>query len=130
MGDDDFDLIHKYSRAEALCDGVLHDVSPMAAEAGFRFPVAVTAGAWAECVALPAELRSLQDERGRLWDVLWMAVLRVRQARRTGAAGDVVPFDVRVLKSTRQHVLVTLVCRVGPGDDGEPVVTIMLPNEF
>lgn len=41
------DLIHRYTRAEALRDGVLIDVSQTARDAGFRYPVALTAAAWA-----------------------------------------------------------------------------------
>ena len=47
-------LIFSYTRAQAIADGVLVDVSELAKQAGFRFPVAVTAGVWAECVAGPA----------------------------------------------------------------------------
>src|SRR5512147_2842343 len=64
-------LIFSYTRAQAIADGVLRDVSELAKEAGFRFPVAVTAGVWAECVAVPAGVTD-QDETGRLWDVLTM----------------------------------------------------------
>jgi len=34
-------VIHTYTRAQAIEDGVLIDVSEMAREAGFRWPVAV-----------------------------------------------------------------------------------------
>ena len=37
------DLIHSYTRAEAIADGVLIDVSATAREAGFKYPVALTA---------------------------------------------------------------------------------------
>ena len=47
------DLVHRYSREEAIRDGVLIDVSPMAREAGIRHPVALTAAAWDRCVAVP-----------------------------------------------------------------------------
>lgn len=45
---DDFfgGVIHSYSRAQAIEDGVLVDVSSMAKEAGFIWPVAVTAAVW------------------------------------------------------------------------------------
>jgi hypothetical protein len=43
---DNADLIHRYSRADAIRDGVLIDVTPTAREAGFRFPVALTSAAW------------------------------------------------------------------------------------
>jgi hypothetical protein len=39
------DLIHRYTRADALRDGVLVDVSATAREAGFRWPVALTRAA-------------------------------------------------------------------------------------
>ena len=34
--------IHTYTRAQALADGVLVDAGPLAKEAGFRWPVALT----------------------------------------------------------------------------------------
>jgi hypothetical protein len=37
------DLIHRYTRADALRDGVLIDASATAKEAGIVFPVALTA---------------------------------------------------------------------------------------
>jgi len=35
------DLIHRYTRADAIADGVLIDVSQTAREAGFAYPVAL-----------------------------------------------------------------------------------------
>ena len=40
------DLIHQYTRADAIRDGALIDVSATAREAGFKFPVALTAAVW------------------------------------------------------------------------------------
>src|SRR5262245_37183964 len=37
------DLIHRYSRAQAIADGVVIDASAMAKEAGFTAPMALTA---------------------------------------------------------------------------------------
>ena len=66
-------LISAYTRAQAIEDGILVDISETAREAGFRIPVAVTRSVWDRLVALPDGYRGFQDERGRLWDVLWMA---------------------------------------------------------
>jgi hypothetical protein len=44
---------------------VLIDVSKTAREAGFKYPVALTAAAWAKCVEVPPGV-PCQDERGRL----------------------------------------------------------------
>jgi hypothetical protein len=51
------DLIHSYSRADALADGTLIDAASVATEAGIRFPVALTAAVWARCVAVPPGVR-------------------------------------------------------------------------
>ncbi len=75
------DLISSYTRAQAIADGVLVDVTETAKEAGFRCPVALTRAAWADCVAWSeADTRRQvpQDEAGRLWDVLWMARNQIR----------------------------------------------------
>src|ERR1700755_997806 len=70
------DLIHRYSRADAIRDGVLIDVSTTAREAGIRWPVALTAPVWSQFVAVPRGV-VCQDEAGRLWDVLWMLRLAI-----------------------------------------------------
>ncbi len=70
------EVISTYSRAQAIADGVLVDAGPMAAEAGFKWPVALTAAAWVDCVAWSDEdnhQQGYQDESGRLWDVLFSA---------------------------------------------------------
>ena len=120
-------LIFAYTRAQAIADGVLVDVSELAKQAGFRFPVAVTAGVWAECVAVPDGV-SGQDETGRLWDVL--NVLRFAIARQKGDC-ERVDFAVHVRNDNRagDPPLVRLYALCGPGDDAEPVITVMLPSE-
>jgi hypothetical protein len=65
------EVIHRYTRADAIRDGILVDVSEAAREAGFKWPVALTAAAWGRCVAVPPGVLC-QDEAGRLWDVLTM----------------------------------------------------------
>jgi hypothetical protein len=119
------DLIHRYTRADAIRDGVLIDVSATAREAGVRFPVALTAAAWARCVAVPPGVEC-QDEAGRLWDVLTMFRLA---ARRTD--GDTLFFGVHVRNDNRDRTppLVRFKAICGPGDHGEPVVTVMMPDE-
>jgi hypothetical protein len=120
------DLIHSYSRADALRDGVLIDVSATAREAGVRWPVALTAAVWGRCVAIPPGV-ACQDEAGRLWDVLTM--LRLAAGRSGG--GSEVRFAVHVRDDNGEGTppLVRLKAVCGPGDDGEPVITVMLPDE-
>jgi hypothetical protein len=124
---EDADLIHRYTRADALRDGVLIDVSAMAREAGFKFPVALTAAVWAKCVTVPPGVLG-QDEAGRLWDVLTMLRFAVRG--QSGGAREV-RFGVHVRNDNRDRTppLVRLKAICGPGNDGEPVLTVMLPEE-
>ena len=121
------DLIHAYTRADALADGVPTDVSAAAQEAGFKFPVALTAAAWAKCVVVPPGVRC-QDEAGRLWDVL--TVLR-RAIRRGSGGARKVRFAVHVRNVNRRGVppRVRLKDVCGPGDRGEPVLTVMMQEE-
>src|SRR5262249_40620714 len=62
---DNDDLIHRYTRAQAIADGALIDVSSTAREAGIHYPVALTAAVWQKCVAVPPGVLC-QDEAGRL----------------------------------------------------------------
>ena len=113
------DLIYAYTRAQAIADGELVDVSETAREAGFRFPVAVTRALW----ALIEQLTKHEDTAGRLWDVLWMASIA---ARRHG--GSHIQFDLHLTDDGRKK-LQTLKMLCGPGDDSRPVITIMFPEE-
>jgi hypothetical protein len=122
----DLELISVYTRAEALADGVLVDVTDTAREAGFLYPVALTREAWDLCVALsPAAKRAGNDERGRLFDVIWM----MRWAVGRSSGGPQVTFELLCVTTSVRPSRVALRSVVGPGDDGEPVVTVMLPEE-
>ena len=121
------DLIHSYTRADALRDGVLIDVSPTAREAGFRHPVALTRAAWGRCVAVPPGVMC-QDEAGRLWDVLWMARWAILGSN-DGAREVRFALHVRADNRERTPPLVRLKAVCGPGDQGEPVLTVMLHDE-
>lgn len=140
------DLIHSYSRAQAIEDGVLVDVSDVAKEAGFKLPVAITRAGGARYVEVPRglELRG-QSVDGRLWDVLFMLHVAIKRQQGNGSeiyyqlhvalpdSGDWLPNEIypetgsSLTRST--HRLVTLKALCGPGDALEPVVTIMLPSE-
>jgi hypothetical protein len=116
-------LIYSYSRKQAIEDGVLIDVTEMAKEAGFRYPVALTYTAWHDCVRVNPCDKS-QDESGRLWDLLNCLRLAAR-----GETGSYLKFSVLVKQPDNKMALVQLKSICGPGDNYEPVVTIMLPNE-
>ena len=116
--------ISVYSRQQAIEDGVLVDVSQLAKEAGWKWPVAITQALHADLANIPKQF-SHEDYTGRLWDVLWMGMLAAKQSR-----GAVIAFDLILHtqdNGTEGEYSVKAVC--GPGDNGEPVITIMLPHE-
>lgn len=120
------DLIFSYTRAMALADGVLIDVTETAQEAGFRYPVAVTEALYNVLGAVPDS--SLSSLDGRLWDLLWMGWLAVRRSKDDASSELLYEFLIDTATGREPELLkVRLV--VGPGDAGEPVITIMLPHE-
>ncbi len=123
--------VSAYTRAQALVDGELIDVTATAADARFRVPVALTRKAWVEAVTWDDERPEPQDEEGRLWDVLYMAS---HAARRAGGADAVTFCVLRIPNETRDTrwndaELLQLELRIGPGDHHEPVITILIPGE-
>lgn len=121
------EMISSYSRAQAIEDGVLVDVTETAKEAGFKWPVAMTRAAWEDLVAWDDSNRGIQDEQGRLWDVVWMAS---RAAKRGGDEPLVVEvFRVPNTPRATRPVLTKFVVHCGPGDTAEPVITLCLPGE-
>lgn len=122
--------IHSYTREQAIEDGILVDVTSTAREAGFRCSVAISRAAWADCVEwneTDGKRQTYQDEAGRVWDVIWMASVA---ARRGGNIEKLFQL-YRVPRGGRgcRPRLATLKMLAGPGDDGELVITILMPNE-
>ena len=116
-------VISAYTRTDALRDGELVDVSTTAAEMGYRIPVAVTRAIWVGVVE-PDETPG-QSVEGRLWDVLWMLHYAIKTGPRFGAS---IRFELYALIGGVSKLL-TLKAVMGPGDEGEPVLTIMWPDE-
>lgn len=70
---EDAPLIYRYTRKQALEDGVLVDLTEWARETGFRIPVACTAAVWNQYVVPPKGTKELgQSARGLAHDLLWM----------------------------------------------------------
>lgn len=138
---DDHDLgdrgrVIAYTRAMGLSDGVLVDATSTAAEAGFAVPVALTRRAWNDLVEWAPEDDARRGEAtgqtidGRLWDVVWMAI----SAARANPDPDTSTLPFELMRVPRagtswEAELVTAVLNIGPGDQREPVATILLPGE-
>jgi hypothetical protein len=118
------EIIYQYTRAQAIDDGVLVDVSEMAKEAGIVFPTALTRAVWCKYVEVPPAV-PWQDEQGRLWDILWMLRYAIQQSKNE----SFILFTLHVQNTEGPPKPVQLKAICGPGDDAKPVITILLPNE-
>lgn len=121
------EVIFSYSRFQALADGVLIDVSKLAREAGFTLPVAVSDSLYHGYLTPPLELaKEGQSLDGRLWDTLSV----LRYAIKASPATDRITFTVLFAQAPdAEPEPVDLLAVCGPGDSGEPVITIMLPSD-
>ncbi len=108
------DLICSYTRAEAIEDGVLVDVSERAKRAGIKYPTACTAAVWALIGTMPESCTS--EESARLAAMLAALLEAIRQARGT----DRVAFEA---------LGAALWAQCGPGDIDAPVITILREGE-
>jgi hypothetical protein len=117
--------IHIYTRVDALAEGVLVDVTQTAREAGFRVPVALTAIVWADVNDLSGRYVSSGQSTEGLWDLLFMA----SHAARRPENRDTSEFVYSLIMPVGAGNTYRAKCHVGPGDEGEPIVTIMRPDE-
>lgn len=125
-------VVYVYTRAQAIADGVLVNVTDTAKEAGFKLPVAITEALHNRLTPTKADAAIGQDYDGRLWDVLWLAAFTIKLA---DPGTDTVTFTVALQEAEarsgqpqKTDLRLRAVC--GPGDEGEPVVTIGFPEDF
>ena len=124
------EMIYSYTREQAINDGVLIPVSEtICKEAGIRLPVCVTDNLWS--LIHPENLNKMpsQSVEGRLWDLLWLFTVSAKQNR----GGSRLTYPCRFMikrngcpERIEEHTIVA-VC--GPGDSGEAVLTLMLPED-
>ncbi len=126
------DIISSYSRAEAIADGVLIDamtgVFESVSRQHYKYPVAMTSGVFAIIDHAVKAKKYCNDYAGVWHDILHMAKHGRDIAGGTGK--EIVVYIQRFnadpfLTQIREtfHIL------CGPGDNAEPVLTVMLPNE-
>lgn len=125
-------VVYKYTRQQAIADGVLVDVSATAREAGFTIPAYMTSEVWDLYVTVPNGVLC-QDEDGRLWDVLYMLRFAISTSR-DGAGSSEIKFGVHIRNDNRHRSeppLVMLKSVIGPTDihDPAPAITIMLTTQ-
>jgi hypothetical protein len=127
----DLDVIYTYTRANAIADGVLVDLSanfPDECSQLYKYPVAATAAVW-RIIEQAVAGDSSNSLKGVVWDLLWMSQKGISKRLDptqhlftviiTGAGGS--RFE------RNQHYEFKAMCH--PGDTAEPVITILQPDE-
>lgn len=119
--------ISEYSRAKAIEDGFIINVTEQAKRNRFQIPVALTQQAFHDCVyVFKVDEKKLQtNEDKRLARLL--QVFRFTLRSKNNSSKNAVDFTF-TFQTVRNGKLVTdtadLVAFICPGDDGEPVITI------
>jgi hypothetical protein len=114
------EVIYSYTRAQAIEDGVLVDLTQFQTiRAHWKHNLACTDTVW--CAIEYAVQQHGKDTEGILHDISVMAKLAIRRA----APGQTTIHFPVVIGHARKN----LKLHIGPGDDAEPVLTLMLEHE-
>ena len=123
----EWEVIHSYSRKQALEDGSLIDITEYARLNGFKIPCAITASLWVY-IGISPELAEIgQSVAGRLKDVLFLLLMEIKRA---GTDTDRIRYPVDFLVEPDRTETVEVYALVGPDDDMRPCLTIGLPEDF
>ena len=114
-------IISRYTRVQAIEDGVLVDVTEQAKETGLLLPTVITDHVHHTLEDIPKESLG-QDYRGRLHDVLWMAYLKLRGLKSKGIKERDFPAEFQVIIDAQTHSL-----WIDADGDG---FTIMYPEDY
>lgn len=125
-----------YTRARAIEDGMLIDVTRDAEAVGWKVPAVLTATVASLCCG---HLPDPADPHGILWGIRARAVLRcaIEAARAEIRAGRgsrdritfAAPSAESLLGGSRTELVRGIIAHVGPGDDPAPVLTVMMPED-
>ncbi len=115
------EVISTYSRREAIEDGYLFEVPIKTLnEAGIKFHTCISAGINAIIEDAIKKSEGMNDFEGIVWDILTMLKYGIQRSSDPQRVNFIV-------KIWQRNISMYAVC--GGGDSGEPVITIMLPNE-
>lgn len=121
----EMNVISTYTRKDAIEDGILEDISEIAQETGFTCPVAISQGVTYTVHKALINPKYQNDREGILWDILTMAKSAIKNYE---GDSNILSFKVIITGAgPRKYHDLKLIC--GPGDQGEMVITILLPQE-
>jgi hypothetical protein len=117
-------LIDSYSRTQAIGDGLLVDITRWTQRAGILFPVAMSHALYHGIIepddAAKANNESFHTRLGNCVRQLYLAA--------KAAEGDRLDFQITATIGGKPEVF-TLYATLLPGDNLEPVITVMLQDE-
>ena len=123
----DAPIINAYTREQAIKDGYLVDLMhgelAQVARQHYKYPVSCTRAVWEIMDRAVKNKRWCNDYAGILHDMLWMS-----RSHRRQISDSTVMFRVIITGAGRSKYH-DFKLTVGPGDAGEPVVTLMMPEE-
>lgn len=114
---------NSYTRERALTDGMIIDITEQARSLGFKYPTAVTRAIWQEIITPPHFKASTEGER------ISIILLAVREAIARGATGSFIHFTLILPLIDGDEAEFPIIAACHPGDQGEPVITIMFQDE-
>lgn len=122
---DDFPVVSVYTRAQALEDGVIVDLNQIIPvhESGYKYPIACTAAVWSIIETAVNNKKFCNDYAGVVWDILHMSRNYQIKKWQTGAWFKV------IITGTGRKKIHTFKIECHGGDNAEPVLTVMLPEE-
>ena len=115
-------IIDSYTRANAIEDGFLIPVSELFPSDTrlFKYPVCITRAIW--------NLIDCKDPGGWVWDLCYMAT-KSPSFKMLSESEKLYKINLPRKHGSIQTKSYKLLCKVGPGDNAEPVITIMFPGE-
>lgn len=119
----EWDVISRYTREQAIADGVLVDLSARFPEDTriYKYPVACTDTVWSRIERACEETG--EDLGAYVWDLCWMSNHPTAIVK---DLGDMRLFYCGIPLGTKESLFKIV---IGPGDDLWPVITIMYPDE-
>ena len=124
----DFQIISNHSRAHSIDEEALIDITSMAKDAGFRYPVFITRDLWDGYID-PAPQLQHENTTNRLWDTLANLAATIKSTKNPGSClWFTVSFQM-YFDGRRSTEDVRLKSIVKPGYNATKLITIMLPDE-
>ena len=128
-------VISRYTRAQAIEDGELVDITSISKPMGLKHNACVSRALYNKCIS-PAE-RYDRHAKYKVQHIVFTLIAAIRASKGgdrieftiPGACDDNGNFMDPIKTKLAEYPMVKVYSLCGPGDSGEPVITIMLQGE-